>query len=278
MRFVFGKPALLIDDVLVVADLHIGLEQELFEKGIRIGGVRERILSELTELVKETEAKKIIILGDAKHGLLNIDFEIADFFHSLLKIAPVEIAKGNHDGNIENIAGIKVHEAEGFVLVANDGTKYGMCHGHAWPSQEVMSADYLILAHNHPTVELVDKGGYAHREHVWAVGALNADAAALAERYPNANADVKIVLVPPFNPLIGGSRINLLDSEGIGPLVKNNLFKLNDAIAYRLDGTCLGRISDLRGVDNGHKKTRARTADNLRFMRKKGLTRQGREL
>jgi hypothetical protein len=51
--------------------------------------------------------------------------------------------------------------------------------------------------------------------------------------------------MPAFNPLVG-SAVNIDDNERLGPVLNNKLFKLNDAIVFRLDGTCLGRLESIK--------------------------------
>src|SRR3989442_10204693 len=55
------------DDALVVADLHIGLEEELREKGIHIPSRAEAMGRKLAEIASRRGASRIIILGDVKH-------------------------------------------------------------------------------------------------------------------------------------------------------------------------------------------------------------------
>src|SRR5256885_15387018 len=55
------------DDALVVADLHIGLEEELREKGVHIPSRAEAMGQKLAEIASRRGASRIIILGDVKH-------------------------------------------------------------------------------------------------------------------------------------------------------------------------------------------------------------------
>src|SRR5438046_1984288 len=61
------EPVLMADDALVVADLHIGLEEELQEKGIRIPSRAEGMGRKLAEIADRRGASRLIILGDVKH-------------------------------------------------------------------------------------------------------------------------------------------------------------------------------------------------------------------
>src|SRR5438445_371599 len=61
------EPVLMADDALVVADLHIGLEEELREKGVHIPSRAEVMSRKLAEIASRRGASRIIILGDVKH-------------------------------------------------------------------------------------------------------------------------------------------------------------------------------------------------------------------
>jgi hypothetical protein len=47
--------------------------------------------------------------------------------------------------------------------------------------------------------------------------------------------------MPAFNPLVG-SVVNSKQKKHLGPVLNNKLFKLDDALVYRLDGTGLGKL------------------------------------
>src|SRR2546428_822224 len=55
------------DGILVVADLHIGLEEELQEKGIRVPSRAEGMGRKLMDLAARRGATRLVILGDVKH-------------------------------------------------------------------------------------------------------------------------------------------------------------------------------------------------------------------
>src|SRR5438445_7262165 len=61
------EPALMADDILVVADLHIGLEEELQEKGIRVPSRAEGMGRKLMDLAARRSATRLVIRGDVKH-------------------------------------------------------------------------------------------------------------------------------------------------------------------------------------------------------------------
>jgi len=118
-----------------------------------------------------------------------------------------------------------------------------LAHGHSWPDDELMGADFLVTGHQHPMVAISDARGRAHREPAWLIA--DCDEEALLERYPRANKEIKLILMPAFNPIVGNP-IDIDAGKYLGPLLNNNLFKLSSALVFRLDGTCLGNLKNLK--------------------------------
>jgi metallophosphoesterase superfamily enzyme len=72
LRLVDNQPALLLgEDVrtLVVADLHLGFEEELRGKGIRVPLQSHRLVDELCALGRGTGARRLVVVGDFKHNV-----------------------------------------------------------------------------------------------------------------------------------------------------------------------------------------------------------------
>src|SRR3989442_15072731 len=60
------EPALMVDDILVGAELHIGIEEELHEKGIRVPSRAEVMGRKLVGLADRRGASRLLIVGDGK--------------------------------------------------------------------------------------------------------------------------------------------------------------------------------------------------------------------
>ncbi|OYT59585.1 phosphoesterase [Euryarchaeota archaeon ex4484_178] len=223
--------AVFIDDIaaLLIADLHIGYEEELQARGIVVPWQWEEMRRRIIELMQDTGARKLIILGDIKHDILSKPFYIRKFFEGM--DYEIMAVKGNHDGGIEDIVSFPVHPASGFRL-----GRYGFLHGHSWPSEDVMSSEILFMGHMHPEVELLDSMGKSHRMPCFLMGELNDKG---KEKYGK---KVKIVVLPAFNPLVGASI-----GKPIGPLFKNGL--VEDMDVYLLNGTYLGKYSEFQRRD-----------------------------
>src|SRR3989442_6332218 len=68
LRPIPDHAALLIDgSILAVADLHIGLEEELAEAGVHLPSQSEKMAGEIEALASQYGAKTLVVLGDVKH-------------------------------------------------------------------------------------------------------------------------------------------------------------------------------------------------------------------
>jgi metallophosphoesterase superfamily enzyme len=95
------------------------------------------------------------------------------------------------------------------------------------------------MGHQHPMVRTTDTLGKKHVEPAWVVAPPNVDN--IAEYYDDFNKDIELILMPAFNPLVG-SVLNSKQKKHLGPVLNNKLFKLDDALVFRLDGTGLGKL------------------------------------
>ncbi len=94
---------LLIDDTLVIADLHLGYEQSLNMDGIMVPKFQyQKILERILEILDKTNAKQVVINGDLKHEFGRItrqEWKESLNFIQFLKenFGDVVLLKGNHD-------------------------------------------------------------------------------------------------------------------------------------------------------------------------------------
>ncbi|MEW6722987.1 MAG: metallophosphoesterase [Candidatus Micrarchaeota archaeon] len=237
MKFLYDAPAILHEGAVIVGDTHFGMEAKLRRRGIYDEGFSLRLSGRLSDLVLEHKAKKLIFLGDVKEDITVLDSKSEEVLSRLSMLCEIIIVRGNHDGGIERFAKAKVAPSDGLVY-----GKLGLLHGHSWPAPELMGCDYLVMGHQHPMVAMQDAFGRRHAEPAWVVAEAEPEKA--AQRYPEFNRGIKLVLMPAFNPMVG-SPINIDEKERIGPLLNNNLFKLNSALVFRLDGTCLGELGTI---------------------------------
>ena len=236
------EPALLLKEkkLLVIADLHIGIESELRQNGLHVPSQTKMMEQRLRSIVTAHHITNIILLGDIKHMIPSSTYQeridVKNFLKAISSFGTLHVLPGNHDGNIDRLLSpeIQLHPSDGFVF-----EDIGFTHGHRKASDEVMSCDQVVIGHTHPTVMLIDRLGYRTFEQCWLRGAPLSEI--LHEKYPNSSTS-EILLMPAFNPLCGGVAVNR-DSL-LGPF--GSLIDLENAEVYLLDGSALGTVKSLR--------------------------------
>ncbi len=190
--------------VLVIADLHIGKEEELNKDGLLVPRTATRTMrARFMRILKGISPKTIVIAGDLKHEFGTISEtewrDVLGFLDLCLqRCGEVVLIKGNHDTVLGPIADkrkvtIKPHFAAGDVLII---------HGDAEPPPALLKGVKTVVAgHKHPAITLKEgaraetykcflKGPYKGRE---------------------------LMILPSFSPLAEGS--NILVKNRVRPLV-----------------------------------------------------------
>lgn len=233
-------PALVLrgrEEWVVVADLHLGIEVQLRRSGFTIPSQMPKMKASLEALARGSRC--LLILGDLKHRIPSVghreDAEIRELLGGMLQTyRRVVLVAGNHDGGITPVL------PEGCEALSGRGTRIddvGLFHGHVWPSEEVMSAEKIVMAHVHPSVLLVDSLGSRSTEKCWVRAELVRSR--VAERY--ASCPKSMVIVPAFNPLLTGTPVNSDASAMLGPFFRNGFVRASSMKVHLLDGVYLGR-------------------------------------
>jgi putative SbcD/Mre11-related phosphoesterase len=261
--------------VVVVGDLHIGWEVSLAQQGIHVPSQTTKMFERLKKIILDRKPSRLIMLGDVKHSVSGVELEewrdVPEFFEKLLKLLPsVQIIAGNHDGNLEPLTPSQVE------LVGPTGitlwNRFGLLHGHAWPSPAILGCETLILGHLHPAVTLRDPLGYRLTKPAWVTAPCDArkllhgtmKAAGfsskgnlekvLMEKFNVTLRVARCVFVPPFNDFLGGRPVNskrIQEShagEKLGPILRSGAVDMNEAEVHLLDGTYLGLVRQLKGL------------------------------
>ena len=239
---IIDEPALLLNEkkLLVIADLHIGIESELRENGLQVLSQTKVMEQRLISILTTNAIHDIILLGDIKHNIPSSTIqersEVNQFLNTIQTYGTLHVLPGNHDGNIDRLLPptIKLHPSDGFVFEG-----IGFTHGHRRPNKEVMQCEQVIIAHTHPTVMLTDRLGYRTFEQCWLRGTPLFDK--LIEKYPTSPIS-QILVMPAFNPLCGGIAVNR--DPLLGPFC--SLIDVDNADLYLLDGSSLGKVKDLK--------------------------------
>ncbi|UCH57907.1 MAG: metallophosphoesterase [Candidatus Bathyarchaeota archaeon] len=273
IRLLTPWPAMLVEGderLLLAADFHLGIEYELAKMGINIPYQTERFMEELLALVREQRPDRVLLLGDIKHGVPITSFqekrEIPQFFKALLEeVGRVDVVRGNHDANIQNLAPeeVEIHPSRGLLL--GEGFRVAALHGHAWPYPRLLAADLIVMGHNHPAVQLNTPLGVRITRRAWVRGRPNVErlAGALLEKarvkpegevleafereFGEETKAPQMVIMPTFNDLMGGLPVNAETPKSLlGPLFRTGAVEVDDFDVYLLDGTFLGQVGFLR--------------------------------
>ncbi|MCL5433369.1 MAG: metallophosphoesterase family protein [Candidatus Marsarchaeota archaeon] len=244
LKFVYGEEAAIVnvrnENYLVISDLHIGIEEKLIKKNIKLYNSAELMTERIIKILKEFEINNIIILGDIKESILRPSntekAEIKKFFYRL-KDYNITIISGNHDIYLEEITQTKIIDE----LIID---KIAFIHGHKMPSNEAMLADMILAGHNHISIELVDEHDNRYTQKAWIMAKLNVDKA--REKYNIFNKSIKLIIFPAFNNLITGMPINKIKDER---LFVGRLFNYKTAKVYSINGDYLGIVSRLKLKD-----------------------------
>ena len=237
---VHGSPALFLkeESALIMSDLHYGVEAEMLRSGVWVPNRSTSRTEKILKLIKENKAKKLILLGDVKHQVPHNSkqqrTDLEQFFMAVTRIVDVEIVPGNHDGGLADIVpdNVKFHESVGCTI-----GNIGLSHGHAWPSQEVMNSEILVMGHEHPAFSFRDRVDKLHSEPCWLRAPMIEH-----ERYDRVP-DLLIVM-PAFGELAGRT-MNREPLKGLGPILRNGLADLSKARVETLEGLEFGELGNL---------------------------------
>jgi putative SbcD/Mre11-related phosphoesterase len=253
---IHNEPAFLIErpkntrqNVLVLADIHYGIEHNLAQAGARLPSHTGKITDRIIDLCSKYKVTNLVLLGDIKHTVPTTSrqewYELPEVFERLAEAAnKIDIIPGNHDGNLRrlipsSVKNVQFHPASGTVLYG-----IGLFHGHTWPDPKVFQANQVLMAHNHPSVLFMDRLGGQVSYSCWFKGRLDIEVA--KARYPKISGqDPEIIIMPAFNDIGTGTPVNAKRPEFLGPLLKNKFVDLNSAKIYLLDGTDLGKLDEL---------------------------------
>ena len=257
---------------LVIADLHIGWEIALSQRGIYIPTQMSRLLRRLKSIISKYKPEKLLILGDVKHTVASAEIgewhDVPEFFDELKKqIRKITIIRGNHDGNLEPLLpeNVKILPATGITL-----GRVGFFHGHRWPTPALLECKTLVMGHVHPVVAFRDPAGFRITRQVWVKASCNGTELAetliqkhkikieknseetLWQHYGIKPRASELFIMPSFNEFLGGRPLNKRKPGGsglkriVGPVLRSEAVDVENAETFLLDGTYLGTLDQLR--------------------------------
>jgi len=265
---IFNEPALVVENEvrsLVIADIHLGIEWDLYTSGFSIPSRMQSGLDRILGYIQTVRPERIILLGDVKHNVPQISWqereELPYFLRTLAEHVHVDILPGNHDAGIEFLLpegkDLQLHSSRGAII-----DSVGYFHGHTWPAPELLKTEYIITAHNHPTIRFTDPLGHVVVEPAWVRTRLKKEV--LQAHYSSIDLNVdwkdpKVFIVPSFNELCGGVAFNeSLEDDLLGPIFSSGGVELDNAELYLLDGTKLGLLKHVRKLYGPKKERKVR--------------------
>jgi len=198
-------------DLLVISDVHLGLEGSVTSKGGYVPKFQlDEIIEDLENAKKETKASRILVNGDLKNEFNKNYYsekkEVDQFLKELKKLFDeVIIVEGNHDNFLDEIVGkngleIKPRYVENSILFT---------HGHKDPD-DVDKFETVVIGHEHPALSLEDEIGVVEK-----VDSLV---------YGKTKNGVRIIVLPAFSSISNGTRINETpQQELLSPVLRNHV-------------------------------------------------------
>ncbi|HEQ79179.1 MAG TPA: hypothetical protein ENN76_02810 [Euryarchaeota archaeon] len=231
---IFNTEYLLAKNTLVVADLHLGIERTLALLGFNLPNRTNKLLDKICKC----NGDELILLGDFKDQVAAVSDGLgrelenaARQFHE--RFDRVILVQGNHDGGIDKSLDKYMTVAPSKGIVLGD---IGFAHGHAHVSEEILECKTLIIGHIHPRITFIDRLQRTNHEPCWYRIPVKKNALGKLQ---------EILVMPASNPLCGGSSVNKKSEPLLGPLLKTEFIHRGKGEVYLLDGTHLGKISDL---------------------------------
>jgi putative SbcD/Mre11-related phosphoesterase len=193
-------------DLIVISDIHLGLEGSMTSKGSYIPKFQlDDMKEELEQLKNEKEVDRILVNGDLKNQFSTSyteKKEIEDFLEFLDEnFQEVILIKGNHDTILDNTAdkyGLDLKEKyrENGVLFV---------HGHEEVNEDY---DILVIGHEHPALALKDEVGVKEKIPCLLYGETGKG---------------KIIVMPAYSKIANGSEINLMPRQQLlSPVLREN--------------------------------------------------------
>jgi putative SbcD/Mre11-related phosphoesterase len=202
-------PAAIMGDALLVADLHLGIEEDLELQGIHVpydisGEIRNTVLDAL----REGGTRRLIVIGDLKHELgsgLRAEYdEVGKLLRGAAELGvKTSLVRGNHDNFIApTVRRLGGEVLQDFAMI--DGCC--LAHGHADFRPGNRGCRCLVIGHEHPTVTVMDEVGVKHRFKAFLWGKVDG---------------VETLVLPSPNPLAGGMPVNEVGAnELLSPILR----------------------------------------------------------
>ena len=241
--------------LVVISDLHIGFEYDLHKKNILLDSDKliDDILTEINSIASKNKIDGIVILGDLKSSIYNINkIEwnlIPTFLSSLSKNFDVFLVPGNHDGNISLLVPDSIIMANSSGLIIDDTL---LIHGHTLPTSINETTKKIIIGHVHPI--FLNSGSLLHGDRIWVHLKIKREILK-----PRKSGTIDLIIVPTFNkyyysfihdPSQFRSKYKNNKNNSISPIIRKAIENnsLVEGSLFSLDGSLIGNLSDFKKI------------------------------
>lgn len=223
VEIVDNLPAIYIKSLnaIVIGDLHLGFEGIAAEQGVFMPKIQfKEEMKMMNKIIKEKKNEKIILLGDIKHEFSETTYhefkEVRDFLNFLkANFKQVILIKGNHDNFIFYLTKKLKVELYDDLCIGN----YFFSHGHKDIDLKSISAENIIIAHEHPAIALFDEIGGKEIVKCFLIGKVK---------------EKNVIILPAFSSLSYGTEVNIVE-EFLSPFLEKIKDKIDDFEAIGID-------------------------------------------
>jgi metallophosphoesterase superfamily enzyme len=243
LEFFGDGPALVIEGeqrLLVVADLHFGIEADLAAHGLHFRSRSADRLERLLKIIDAADPEMLLLLGDIKHSIPSLTrqefHELPGILNAIRDRISLKVFPGNHDIGIERyLAGNELQPKDGAVL---DGVGY--LHGHMYPSP-LLAGHLIVIGHHHPQLSLKDEVGCALQAPAYLRAGLDTERLGMGTD-PKDITPTRVLFMPSFNEIAGYDIFRIINNP-FSPL--SRCMKKEEAEIILADGTYIGPFSSL---------------------------------
>ncbi|WP_181686140.1 metallophosphoesterase [Halorhabdus salina] len=199
MDVTFRDRGVVIEETLVIADIHLGREQSSHVE-LSVGSERS-LRDRLSALIEAQNVSEVVVAGDLLHSFDSLPPGVADSYTQFRDVVTdhgcqLLVTPGNHDVLLDAVRdGPSPAEYE-----LSDGETV-VCHGHEPPDTD---ADRYVIGHDHPAIEIEGQKRPCYL------------------RGPGAYRGTDVIVLPSFNELVAGVTINDMRAGDFhSPLLEN---------------------------------------------------------
>lgn len=199
---------------LILADVHIGFEEEVLSKGGFIPRFQlKSTVRILEDAFSRVDAETVVFAGDLKHLFDSLGrlerVELMELLTYVRKhVGSVIVVRGNHDNFLP-----LMRKWVGFEVVDSYHLPpYLVVHGHRPLGDELSSQqwEYLIMGHEHPSIALRDPIGVVGKFSCFLVGSMSVPGK-------------KVVVLPAVGVYQTGSKVTLVRDTYLSPVIKEHV-------------------------------------------------------